>query len=155
MNSLVYDCMFSLVEARRTRKNCRWGGLSVSQGSGPGEIWSVLYAITQASGEFTLHLGNIMSWDLITQQKNLPLAESIRWGWGHEKALLSDIRFRSNPCEWIMAACWGRSWRDEMKALISTVSHDSLRYITATFGHCDFIRLTEAAANIQCVYKDA
>lgn len=29
MNSLVYDCMFSLVEARRTRKNCRWVGLSI------------------------------------------------------------------------------------------------------------------------------
>ncbi len=28
MNSLVYDCMFSLVEARRMRKNCRWVGSS-------------------------------------------------------------------------------------------------------------------------------
>lgn len=155
MNSLVNDCMFSLVEARRTQRNCRWGGLSVSQGSGPGEIWSVLYAITQASGEFTLHLGNIMSWDLITQQKNLPLAESIPWGWGHEKALLRDIRFRSNPCERIMAACWGRSWWDETKALISTASRDSLRYITVTFAYRDFTRLIEAAAHIQCVYKDA
>lgn len=33
MNSLVYDCMFSLVEARRTRKNCRWVGLSISLAS--------------------------------------------------------------------------------------------------------------------------
>lgn len=33
MNSLVYDCMFLLVEARRTWKNCRWVGLSISPAS--------------------------------------------------------------------------------------------------------------------------